>query len=175
MLPVMSSVSCPALSYFSTLSHKRHDFGEKVIQHKICVWIFSTTFVWNISHSKKSWARYNHECILVFILSMGFSFQILMKLEFSGHIFKKCPNFKFQENPCGGSQVVHADGWTSGRTGGRIDRQPRRSWYLLFAVLRRLKKRLYHTALQLAYTSIFKGGCISRIWYWFCNLLNNSE
>ena len=30
---------------FSTLSHKRHDFREKVTEHKICVLIFSTTFI----------------------------------------------------------------------------------------------------------------------------------
>jgi len=34
-------------------------FGEKVTEHKTCVLIFSTTFVWNISHSKKKWARYD--------------------------------------------------------------------------------------------------------------------
>jgi len=49
-------VTCglPALSYFSTLSHKRNDFREKVIERKICVLIFSTTFVSNISHSMKT-------------------------------------------------------------------------------------------------------------------------
>ena len=33
------------LTIFSTLSRKRHDFGKKVIEHKMCVLIFSTTFV----------------------------------------------------------------------------------------------------------------------------------
>ena len=35
-------------------------FGEKVTAHKMCVLIFSTTFVWSISHAKKNWAR----CVL---------------------------------------------------------------------------------------------------------------
>jgi len=35
-------------------------YGEKVIEHKMCVLIFSITFVWNISHSKKNSASYYH-------------------------------------------------------------------------------------------------------------------
>jgi len=33
---VMSSVTCQAVQYFSTLSHKRYDFSEKFIEHGIC-------------------------------------------------------------------------------------------------------------------------------------------
>ena len=31
--------------YFSTLFHKRHDFREKVTEHKMCVLILFTTFI----------------------------------------------------------------------------------------------------------------------------------
>jgi hypothetical protein len=62
---VLVSVACVALPYFSTLSLKPHDFGENVTEHKMCVLIFSTNFVGNISYSKNNSARY-HKCAQVF-------------------------------------------------------------------------------------------------------------
>jgi len=40
----------PPVQYFPTLSHQRLDFRKKVTGHKMCVLIFSTTFVRSISH-----------------------------------------------------------------------------------------------------------------------------
>ena len=37
---IVSSVACPALQYFSTLSHKRHDFRERITEQIMCVLIF---------------------------------------------------------------------------------------------------------------------------------------
>jgi predicted transcriptional regulator len=42
---ILSSVACLALPYFSILFHKRHDFGENIVEYKVCVFIFSTNFV----------------------------------------------------------------------------------------------------------------------------------
>jgi len=38
----------PTLKYFFTLSHKQHDLKKKVLNKKMCVLIFYTTFVWNL-------------------------------------------------------------------------------------------------------------------------------
>jgi len=35
-----TSLAYPAVQYFSTCSHKRHDLQKKVIEHKMCVLIF---------------------------------------------------------------------------------------------------------------------------------------
>jgi hypothetical protein len=54
---------CTAQLYFATSSHKWHEFRKIVIEHKMCVFIFSTHFFWNISHSKNNWARYDQKYI----------------------------------------------------------------------------------------------------------------
>ena len=47
---ILSYVACPALQYFSTLSHKRHGFrGKKLLNIKMCFWyslqLLSETFL----------------------------------------------------------------------------------------------------------------------------------
>jgi hypothetical protein len=50
---ILWSVAYLAVPYFSTLSHKEHDFLEKVIEYKTRV-LISKTCVWNIFHYKKN-------------------------------------------------------------------------------------------------------------------------
>jgi hypothetical protein len=38
---ILLSAVCLALPYFSTLSHKRHDFRKNVIEHKMCVFLYN--------------------------------------------------------------------------------------------------------------------------------------
>ena len=103
-----------------TLYHRQHDFRKKklLLNIEMCILIFPTTFVWNISHSKKYWAGYNKKCILVLVYSTFYSCHILMKIEFSRQIFEKYSNIKFHENPSNGNRGV-----PYGRTDGRTDRQ----------------------------------------------------
>jgi len=99
-------VACQARQHFSTLSHKRQDFRKKkVIEHKMHILIFPTTFVWNTLHSKKNWAIYDEKCVSVFMYGTHYCL-ILLKLEFSWRSFEKYSNIKFHENLSSGSRGV---------------------------------------------------------------------
>ena len=58
--------------------------GKKVTEHKMCVFIFSTTFVYKLFHSKENLTRYCQKRRNVFMQSTIYSCGILMKLKFSG-------------------------------------------------------------------------------------------
>jgi hypothetical protein len=58
---ILSSVACVGLTEFSTLSHKSYDYRKKVTEHKMCVLIYSTNFIWNISHSENNSVHYCHK------------------------------------------------------------------------------------------------------------------
>jgi len=54
-------------TFYHIISYMAQFFFKNVIEHKVCVLIFTTTFVWNISHSKKNSARYYHKRTQVFV------------------------------------------------------------------------------------------------------------
>ena len=104
---IFSSVACPAVQYFPTLSHKRLDFrGKKFPEHKICVSIFSTNFIWNICYSTKISARYNKKFVLIFMWSTVFVARFEWNLNFLDICSKKISNIEFHENPSSWSRVV---------------------------------------------------------------------
>jgi len=52
-------------------------FKKKLLNIKCVSWFFSTTSVWNVSHSKKNWVRYDQKCILFFMWSTCYSCRIV--------------------------------------------------------------------------------------------------
>jgi membrane protein CcdC involved in cytochrome C biogenesis len=89
-------------------------FGKEVTEHKRCVLIFSTVFIWNISHSKKNSAIYCHKCENVFIWSTRYSCRILMKLWVLSTDFLK--KFKYQISSKSFQWEPSCSMWTDERT-----------------------------------------------------------
>jgi len=92
---------------------------KNVIEHNVCVLIFSTTFVSTFLIPRRiEWDMVKKMCTGVHVKSHYFC-QILMKLEFSLHIFKKNIQISnFMKIHPGGAEVFHADRWVDGQTDG---------------------------------------------------------
>ena len=114
---VLLSVACFALQYFPTLCHKRHDFRNNVLEHKMCVLIFPTILYEKfliLTRIKPQIITNAHSCSRKVPVIIG---QILVKLEFSGQIFEKSTEKSNLMNirPIGRPAVQ------CGRTDGRTD------------------------------------------------------
>jgi hypothetical protein len=92
---ILSPVACPGLQYFSTLSHKRHDF-------RFFFYLFIYFFVWSISHSKKNWAKRAS----VFMSGTLLFLADINKTWIFSTDFRKYPNIRLHKNPPSGSRVV---------------------------------------------------------------------
>jgi hypothetical protein len=113
---ILLYVAYPAVLYFSTLSHKRNYFRQKVTERKICVLILSCiTFFWHIFYSEKNRARYDQKYVPVFTSRSRYSGPTVMRLEFSRQFSEKYSNIKFHENPSIGPELFSVDWRTDGR------------------------------------------------------------
>jgi hypothetical protein len=112
---ILSYMARIAVGYFSKLSHKRHDFREKVTEHKMRVLIFSRILAEKFLILRKI----QLDIIINAQISSRKVLVILVRLwwnpEFSRQIFEKYSNTKFHENPSSGSRVLR------GRTEGQTD------------------------------------------------------
>ena len=103
---ILSSLDCPALQTFSTLSHKRYDFGKKLLNTK-CVFRVSSQL---LSETFLILRRNERDVIEnVYWSSCGVPFIIIafvMKLELSRQIVEKYSNINFREKPSSESRVV---------------------------------------------------------------------
>jgi hypothetical protein len=91
-------------------------FGKKVIEHKMCVLIFST-FVWNIPHSNKNSARYCHKCIQVFHTKYSLFLPDFNQTWIFSTEFRKILKYQIFRKSVQWKRVV-----LSGQTDGRSDR-----------------------------------------------------
>jgi len=103
---ILSSVACLAVSYFSTLPHKRHDLRKKLPSIKYVFWFslqrLTETFV-ILRRTERNIIINVHRpsCKIPVIFC-----QFLFKLEFCRQIFEKYSNIKFHRNPSIGSRIV---------------------------------------------------------------------
>jgi hypothetical protein len=97
----LPSVDCPALFYFPTLSHQRHDIGHKMWVSILSTTVFSETFLivrrteWDITKDVH-WSSCKAAVSLV-----RFQWHLIFSTDLEKH-----SNTKFHENPSSGGRVI---------------------------------------------------------------------
>ena len=127
---IFSFVVCMAIQYF--IPHYLINgtiFGKNFVEHRLRVLITSAIFIWNISHSKKNWARYDQKYIIVFMWSTRYTFLILIKLEFLD-IFSKNTQISSLMKICPvGAELFQADEQMNGHSDRHEEASSRFSQY----------------------------------------------
>jgi hypothetical protein len=108
---IWSPVACAALQYFFTLSHKRHNFLENVIEYK-------TLAFFSLQSLSRTFPilRITQRDTVIGLNVKTFS-RISIKLKIFSTDFRQISNIKYHENPSSGSRIV-----SCGQTYVRKDR-----------------------------------------------------
>ena len=86
-------------AYFTAFNNiNLPQISTQISRYFLSISIKSTSFVCNISHSNRNWARYNQKCILVFMQSTRYSCHILMKGKFPPKNFRKILKYQLSWN-----------------------------------------------------------------------------
>jgi hypothetical protein len=113
---ILSSVTCPALQYFSPLSHK---FSEKNVWNIKCLFWFSLQLcLKHVSFFEELSEMWSKILIGLHVKCPLFLSDFNETLNFLDW-FRKHSNIKVRENPFSGSRVV-SWGWTDGSDGQRV-------------------------------------------------------
>jgi hypothetical protein len=84
-------------------------FKKKVIEHKMCVFLIFSMFVWNISHSKKNWVRYDQKPYIGLHVKYPLFLSEFNETWIFWRIFEKYFNIKFQEIHPVGAELFQMD------------------------------------------------------------------
>jgi hypothetical protein len=98
---ILSTLACPGVPYFSTLSHKWHNFRKEVFFYIKCVLIFSTKFFWNVSIRKIRRDVCQNICVGLYLILSDFNQTWVFSTD-----FRKTSKYQISWNPSSGSRVV---------------------------------------------------------------------
>ena len=129
---ILSFVASLAPPYFSSLSHKRHDFRKRVTEHKTCVSFSLKLLLKTFLSLKKNSARYCYKVKSLHVKYPLFLSHLNQIWIFSTDSRKESLNIKFHQNSSSGSRLVPC---------GRTDMTKQNSRFFVIFQTRRLKSK----------------------------------